>query len=158
MLKPLIIGLLCSLPAIAFAQIPKFSDYPAKVYNGPAAKLVLDSQDAKDFRTRLRDALKEKPNFAGEYVITMWGCGAGCRSYSIINKRTERLLKDGFGGEGGGDVTDAKANSRLIITEGPQYEGEYSDRKVGYNRDYYVLNGQKLQLIKRVPIKEPNEE
>lgn len=158
MIKTLIIGLLCTLPAIAFAKTPKFSDYPAKVYNGPAAKLVMDSENAKLFRTRLRDALKEKPNFAGEYVITMWGCGAGCRSYSIINKRTGRLLSEGFGGEGGVEITDAKVNSRLIITEGAQYEGEYSDHEVGYKRDYYVLNGQKLQLIKRVPIKRPNEE
>lgn len=151
---------MCALPTIAFAQIPKFSDYPAKIYKGPTAKLLLNSEDAKLFRTRLRDALKDKPNFAGEYVMTMWGCGMGCRSYSIVNKRTGQLLSEGFGGEGGEDVKDIEANSRLVITEGAQYMeddvDEYVSHKVGYNRNYYVLKGQKFQLIKRVPIKEPS--
>ena len=147
---------MCALPTIAFAQIPKFSDYPAKVYSGPTAKLMLNSEDAKLFRTRLRDALKDKPNFAGEYVMTMWGCGAGCRSYSIVNKRTGQLLGEGFGGEGGEDVKDIEANSRLVITEGPLYAA--NDEYLGYNRNYNVLKGQKFQLIKRVPIKDPNKE
>lgn len=156
MIKPLIIGLLCALPAIAFAQTPKFSDYPAKVYNGPTAKLMLSSEDAKTFRTRYRDSLKEKPDFAGEYVTTMWGCGTGCRAYSFVSKRTGQVLGDGFGGEGGEDVTGIKVDSNLVVTEGPLYAA--NDEYLGYNRNYYVLKGQKFQLIKRVPIKDPNKE
>ena len=84
----------------AKTNVPQFTDYPTKPYTGKTATLDMTDESARMLRTRLRDALKENSNFAGEYVITMWGCGASCRSYAFVNKRTGKLLDGGFGGEG----------------------------------------------------------
>jgi len=56
--------------SLAYAKnvVPQFSDYPVKaVYIGKTAKLDLSDPSANMFRTRLRDALTQKPDFAGEY-------------------------------------------------------------------------------------------
>ena len=46
--------------------VPQFKDYPVKsVYTGQTAQLDLSDEGARMFRTRLRDALKEKSDFAG---------------------------------------------------------------------------------------------
>lgn len=52
---------------------PRTKDYPAPpVYKGKPAKLSLDSELARTFRTRLTAALSQKPVYAGEYVLTGW--------------------------------------------------------------------------------------
>jgi len=51
---------------------PRFSDYPAiGKYNGKNAPLVLKKDD-REFRTRLRFAARQAPNFAGHYILTAW--------------------------------------------------------------------------------------
>ena len=40
------------------------------------------------FRTRIREAAKLRPNFAGHYILAAWGCGAECLSYAIIDAQT----------------------------------------------------------------------
>ena len=115
------VGILHATP-----NLPQFTDYPAKPYMGKTAQLDMTDESARMFRTRLRDALKEKADFAGEYVITMWGCGGGCRSYAFVNKRTGKLLDGGFGGEGSQeDVIDSRANSRLLVTQEENMDHNY---------------------------------
>ena len=63
------------LPVLAQKATPRFEDYPAtEAYNGKNAPLVLTPRD-REFRTRLRAAASEKPNFANHYIVTSWGCG-----------------------------------------------------------------------------------
>jgi AraC-like DNA-binding protein len=64
-----------------------FEKYPAKIYTGKKAPLKLG--DWRSFRTRLTEAHKEGDvNFAGNYIVTTWGCGASCVSGAMIDKRT----------------------------------------------------------------------
>ena len=130
--------------------VPQFKDYPVKsVYTGKTAQLDLSDEGAKMFRTRLRDALKEKPDFAGEYVITMWGCGASCRMYSFINKRTGKLLSDGLGGEERQeDVVASRVNSRLLVTQEENMNGNWQVKSI--TTRFYVLDKGKLKQIKSV--------
>ncbi len=135
--------------------VPQFKDYPVKsVYTGKTAQLDLSDEGARMFRTRLRDALKEKPDFAGEYVITMWGCGASCRMYSFVNKRTGKLLSDGLGGEERQeDIVASKANSRLLVTEEENMNENWEVKSI--TTRFYILDKGKLKQIKSIvePIK-----
>lgn len=129
--------------------VPQFADYPVKTYAGKTAQLDLSDEGARMFRTRLRDALIEQPNFAGEYVTTMWGCGASCRMYSFVSKRTGKLLNAGFGGEENAEeVIDSRANSRLLVTQQENFNADYHVESVTVR--FYVLENGKLKLLKTV--------
>jgi hypothetical protein len=45
---------------------------------------------AREFRTRLREAARDKPNFAGRFIGTTLGCGTECVQGAIIDARTGR--------------------------------------------------------------------
>lgn len=138
---------------------PKYRDYPvSNLYNGPAAKLVLDNDLAKNFRTSFNDALKNKPVLAGEYIITGWGCGSsGCYNTAIINKRTGQVVQKVFeaysasSGEDevrvGEELESPQLNSRLFVTE-ETVEGKSG--KYLHFTNYYILNNSKLKRIKRI--------
>ncbi|WP_151713310.1 hypothetical protein [Acinetobacter bereziniae] len=149
-----LISLFFALTAISIAHaksaVPQFRDYPVKsVYMGKTAKLDISDPSANMFRTRLRDALKEKPDFAGEYVTTMWGCGASCRMYSFVNKRTGQLLADGFGGEARTeDVIATRANSRLLVTQEEHMDQNYEVDQV--TTRFYVLEKSRFKLLKTI--------
>ncbi len=142
----------------AQTQVPQFKDYPVQsVYTGKTAKLDLSDEDVRAFRTRLGDALKESPNFAGEYVVTMWGCGASCRMYSFMSKRTGKLLHAGFGGEGNQeDVIASKANSRLLVTQEENRNEKWELESLTVR--FYVLEKGKFKLLKTVKSAAPKEE
>ena len=73
-----------------------FANYPSGVrYAGPcAAPRLRPGTAAWHFRTRIREAAKEPPNFAGHYVLATWGCGAECVSYAIIDVKTGGVYFD----------------------------------------------------------------
>lgn len=83
---------------IAFARetsaqgqsFPRFESYSiSQRYTGRVARVNLRSHpDAKLFRTRLREAAKNKPNFAGHYILATWGCGASCNTVALIDAKT----------------------------------------------------------------------
>lgn len=149
-----LIGLMCLVGSYSItnakSSIPQYSDYPIKsIYTGNAAKLDLSDPDAKLFRTRLSEALKRKPDFAGEYVTTMWGCGANCRSYSFVNKRTGKLLKDGFGGEElQEDLLETNPRSRLLVTQEEKMNDDYEVESI--TQRFYILENGKFKLIKTI--------
>lgn len=64
-----------------------FNQYTTKIYTGKKASLKLG--DWKSFRTRLREAHQDgEIGFAGNYIVSMWGCGTGCLSGAMIDKRS----------------------------------------------------------------------
>lgn len=49
---------------------PKFEGFPASPYTGPNAKPDLHgNRESRTFRTQLVSWAKEKPNFAGHYIL-----------------------------------------------------------------------------------------
>ena len=68
---------------------PRFRDFRVtEVYSGPVAQPRLTSREAREFRTRLREAASGKPNFAGHYLVAQWGCGTECVTGAIIDAKT----------------------------------------------------------------------
>lgn len=73
-------------PSSPSARVPKFKDYPAGT--APVAKRApvdLSTAAARQFRTRLRAASRQQPNFAGHYVLASWGCGAPCAMGAVVD-------------------------------------------------------------------------
>ncbi len=161
----IVIGTLILSCSIQAGANPKYKDYPVtEYYKGSAAKLVLNNEIAKNFPTRLNEALKSKPVLAGEYVITGWGCGSsGCYDTVIINKRTGQVVPTIFeaysafdyekGEDGprvGEEIEPPRLNSRLLVTE-EVVEGK--NGKYSYFANYYLVDNNRLKRIKRVALK-----
>ncbi|HEX8329283.1 MAG TPA: hypothetical protein VF629_17240 [Hymenobacter sp.] len=94
----LLLAALCvSGACLGQTPAPTFSDYPAAVRRTgrPVAPKLLPGTAAWYFRTRIREAARQKPNFAGHYVLAAWGCGAECLSSAIIDVETGRVYFDG---------------------------------------------------------------
>lgn len=121
--------------SLAQNRIPQFKDYAVnEVYNGRIAPLVITS-DSKAFRTRLREAARtQKPNFAGHFILTTWGCGAECLMGAAIDAKTGKIYSWQFSVCCWGSNTDPKfkpiqfrLNSRLIVFSGLRNEKEHDN-------------------------------
>ena len=133
-----LLSLCAAAPALAQGRVPRFRDYPAKeVYRGRPARVVL-TRDDRAFRTRLREAGRQRPNFAGRYVVTTWGCGTGCRVGAVVDLKTGRVhwLPHGlccwaYGGPPYPEPAEFRLDSRLIILTGARGESETEEGEVG---------------------------
>jgi hypothetical protein len=128
---------------------PWFEDFPAaETYQGRNAPLILGKDD-KEFRTRLREAAKQPLNFARHYILTAWGCGAGCLVSVIIDANTGRVywaphticcwaidLPDDF------RPIEARIDSRLII-----FHGERNEKRGDDAAHYYEFRGGKFVYL-----------
>ena len=119
---------------VAQRRMPQFKDYPvSETYIGKNAPLILTRED-KMFRTRLREAAREKPNFAGHYILTAWGCGTSCLMGAVIDAKTGKVYWWNFSiCCWGYDVDDKfrpiefRLNSKLIIFSGVRNEKDGDD-------------------------------
>lgn len=139
---------------------PRAEDYPAPpAYKGKPAKLSLDSELARAFRTRLTEALSQKPVYAGEYVLTGWGCGSsGCYNQVLVNKRTGKVLDTVFNAYSSYDVSDdsdtrvgewiesPQIDSSLLTTT--KVENSNDGASFIYHTNYYIIDKNQLTLIK----------
>jgi hypothetical protein len=99
-------------PECRDAHSPAFEDYGVRVpSDAKRAKLRLtQGMSFWNFRTRIREAYEGKPNFAGQYILTSWGCGGYCNMGVIIDTRT------GVISDGPNDLLgwDFRRDSRLV--------------------------------------------
>lgn len=117
--------------AAAQRRVPQFKDFPvSEAYTGRNAPLIL-TRDDRMFRTRLRAASKGKPNFAGHYILTAWGCGTSCLVGAVIDAKTGKVYWWNFSiCCWGHDVDDNfqpiefRLNSKLIVFSGARNEKE----------------------------------
>lgn len=70
---------------------PRFEEYSvATTYEGKSAPLILATED-RLYRTRLKRGARERVNFAGHYILAVWGCGASCRMGAAIDAVSGRV-------------------------------------------------------------------
>ena len=141
---------------LAAGDIPTFDQFHvAERFAGKPAAPILHTRAQRTFRTSIRDAEQQGPNFAGHFTLAVWGCGAGCNSMAIVDTRSGatydgpfRLL--GFDPsrvyEGGEEMIEFKIDSRLMIARGCPEEvqkdcGTY----------YYEWAGNRLNLLRKSP-------
>ena len=109
----------------------RFANFKAPaMYTGKNHPLVMD-EFSRLFKTRLDNAINtQKPSFAGQYLVTGWGCGSsGCNTGAVIDAKTGIVtpfptslssvypLKPMFADEDGQEQRYT-LNSRLMIFAG----------------------------------------
>jgi len=99
--------------------LPTFKDYPVtEVFNGTPHPPILVTQEQHRYRTRIREGVgkgwgvwingewgKEQnrpgPNFAGHYVVIVWGCGAPCLMMAVCDAETGEVYNPPLSATGG---------------------------------------------------------
>lgn len=107
-----------------------------KAYAVPVQNVVLQGSlsGANDqIRQRLAwvKTKKQKPNFAGHYVLDSFGCGTGCMASAIVDLRTGAVYRAPFHEPTDGDKS-FRADSRLV---------EFS------KYDYYKANSPEMMQV-----------
>lgn len=110
---------ICPLAAHSF---PTFDAYPSgEIYTENVAPINFSSHPkAPMYRTRLINAAKEKPNFAGHYILTKWGCGSSCLMFAILDVKTGRVHIPDFAifNMASKEALSYRSNSTLLIIQG----------------------------------------
>jgi hypothetical protein len=102
-----------------------FAQYPAARYSGKTKLPQFEARDStfRPFRTRIRDGLKEGPNFAGELSLIQFGCGTECSNVLVASNRTGHVFAFPRGGEANSPLQVMfRANSRLLISQWGDYD------------------------------------
>lgn len=154
----------CAMRLEAVADAPRFEDYradPRRV--ALPAPLMLGSREARRYRSLIGAQSSQGPNFAGDYTIVAWGCGASCTAFAIVDARTGRAhFPAGLGaigtahaGYGGPDsplrynALRFRADSRLIAILGAPDEEEARD-----GISFFEWTGRALRPVRFVPRRE----
>ncbi len=128
------------------------------------AKINLKSHPAaRNWRTALREGVKNGPRFAGHYAIATWGCGSGCIEFGLVDLKTGKVIfPDGITPITISPLVDAynfeesskpesergfrcRTDSRLLIVVG-SIEDEFASKERS-GAFYYVLEKDKLKKI-----------
>jgi hypothetical protein len=64
------------------------SHHVSDIYAGQVVKPRLRTEKDKEFASQLRNAARQKVNFAGHFVLATWGCGASCLMGAIIDAQS----------------------------------------------------------------------
>jgi hypothetical protein len=107
------------IPTFWNYSIEKRSDSEKYDYN--ANSIIIDFKDnpkALTFRTILKEAVKNGPNFSRKYVITTWGCGTECQSLAVIDGNNGNVYFPEIGSELG---IDFEIESTLLIVNPPDH-------------------------------------
>jgi hypothetical protein len=107
----LTLGVIFSLPSTA--STPAFDSFPVQLITAERTSSVdlASNPDAKRFRTNLKKAFEQGPQFAGHYAFAKWGCGANCSASAIVDVVSGKVTfgpvaENGF---------EYQLNSRLLI-------------------------------------------
>ena len=131
--------------AVIAQELPCFDDYPVDVYTGSVATLQVKTEDEK-YREVLQNAINQKINFAGQYVVFHYSCGGGCITGGILDVASGKVVTDFPDNYVAGDSPETfksnyRKDSRLIIFEG------MSAHDNSFRKEYYHLLDGKLELI-----------
>ncbi len=142
-----------SLAVFGQKGAPQFRDYPAgKIYKGRNAPVIIGKNE-RMFRTRLREAAKEKPNFAGRYIVTAWGCGTQCLMGAVIDAKTGKVYWWNFtvccweNADDDFSPIEFRPNSRLIVFSGLRNEAGIK------GAHFYKFENGRFIFIKTLPDK-----
>jgi len=152
----LVLTLLLALTGHADAA-PRYQDYPAADrFQGRAAEPNLGSHpDARRYRTLLRRASREGPNFAGHFTFVHIGCGTGCTGVAVVDAKDgsvyfpQGLRMAQWAGWWHHPVgPQYRLSSRLVVVYGVANEEEEQGH---YGVAYFLWNGADFELLRFDP-------
>jgi hypothetical protein len=161
--------------------LPRFEDYPVKeLFKESPHPPIIVTPEQHLYRTRIRQGVekgwgvwtngewgKEQnrpgPNFAGHYIVIVWGCGAPCLMMAICDARTGAVYNPPLSWTGGmalpllvlprslGRDADFEflQNSRLMIINATPHAER---RDAGSYTFYFLWKDDQWKLLRRVPI------
>lgn len=138
---------------IAYADSIDFSKYHVDVQEQVHAPIDWTSYpEARDFRTRITEAYKtDEVDFAGYYVMSIFGCGASCIMGFMVDVRDGKIYDLPLGEENSclfaEDRALGNATSRLFIAG--VCKENIEDTKVYYKA--YLWNEDKKEFEKIEP-------
>jgi hypothetical protein len=119
-------GAVAATSAATKVKRPNASDFP--IQSRFTGKTVLPDfkgrdRDFNNFRTRIREGMREGPNFAGRYTLIQIGCGTGCSFVIVANNQTGRPGSFPRGGEDNLYLNlEYSRDSRLVATQWLNYD------------------------------------
>ncbi len=111
---------------VVSVQQPKPADYPSRArMKGETVLPDFKKRDREfnSFRTRIREGMKQGPNFAGHYSVIQFGCGTGCSGVVVADNRTGRPSRFPRGGEDNMYLDlQFQVDSRLLAAQWLDYD------------------------------------
>jgi hypothetical protein len=124
---------------------PAFTDYSVPAtFHGRPARPRLTSPSLRRFRTVLRTAAAEGPNFAGHYTIAMWGCGSPCVSLAVIDAVNGSVT---FVSNPSARPPMFSRESRLVVFDDASYLTDSLGRPKFGNVAYFAWTGHRLDSL-----------
>lgn len=140
--------------------IPRFEDYAVRPETvARRAKLKLNNEFSRMFRTRLREGLRNDPiELAGHYVVVTFGCGTSCLYGGFVDARSGQATAlpfalSSFTLFGVDDPLLFRADSRLVIMQGTINEAETPPVVA-----YFEWTGKRLEPICQRPLPDQTDE
>ena len=162
-------------------RLPTFEDYPVKeVFRGVPHPPILITPEQHHYRARIREGVekgwgvwtngkwgKEQnrpgPNFAGHYVVIVWGCGAPCLMMAVCDADSGAVYNpplsatDGlslpllvFPNSVGRDADlEYRRDSQLMIIKATPHWDRPNAQSYSF---YFLLQDKQWKLLRRVPI------
>jgi hypothetical protein len=142
---------------LAGPSLPPGSPFRFEDFATPVESVVsrrppnLSPPKARRYRTILRQAATEAPNFAGHYRVVTWGCGTCCTEFAILDLRSGEAwfppFFNGCGYPADNEAPDGallyRADSRLFVAAGANNERPWGIY-------YYRWSGRRLELLKSI--------
>lgn len=133
-------------------EIPQFADYPAinvLSNNAKHSPVKLETDFDLSFKTRIKATEQAPVNFAGEYVLSLWGCGSSCLMGVSVNARTGKVVE--LPGticcwNDEGDNVVFRKNSNLLVLAGLINESE------PYGAHFYELKNDEFVHLSTIPV------
>ena len=134
-------------------QEPTFDQFKVtEKFTGTPAVPVLRGKRLRNYRTVIRDAAQKGPNFAGDYTVAEWGCGAGCMQMALVDCRTGETFDGPFNllgydlayEYGSDEQLEYKLDSRLLVARGCPGEKDCGIY-------YYEWSANQFQLLRKTP-------
>jgi hypothetical protein len=107
----------------------RFENYKAKVIGSPKKASInyQSNKTAKRYRTAITECYNlSDANFAGHYIVCLWGCGTGCQDGAMVDLTDGKVYDVPLGEaryffgcdfKADEDCLDFRADSRLFITQ-----------------------------------------
>lgn len=152
-----------SAPAAALPA--EFARYPgAASWSGKKAAPILDTKLKRRFRTVLRNASQEDPDFNGHYRLARWGCGMNCIGWAIINQRNGQVWMGEYGMSSCWDFQRGEEDEEVAIPDWFEYSrnsrllysyvcDDDSGRHVFNKRRVYLWQNGQPKLIRTDEVK-----
>lgn len=139
-------------PVSANDQVARyeFRDFPAtSVHTGRTTLPDFSGRDRKfrQYRTRIRESMKDGPNFAGEFSLIQIGCGTGCSIAFIASNSSGEVYQLPRGGEKNLFMQFSKmVESRLLILQWGSY------REDSCLVEYFEWKDRQARELQSIPV------